>query len=62
GAAYGAAILAGVGSGAWSSVEQACDAVVRISKKVQPNPRDSATMQLAYATYQKIYPAFKFAA
>src|SRR5437763_1579909 len=62
GAAYGAAILAGVGAGAWSSVEQACDAVVRVAKRIQPNAKDSATMQLAYTTYRKIYAALKFAA
>ena len=60
GAAYGAAILAGVGAGAWSSVEQACDAVVRVAKRIQPNAKDSAAMQLAYTTYQKIYAALKF--
>lgn len=62
GAAYGAAILAGVGAGAWSSVEQACDAVVRVAKRIQPNPQDSATMQRAYTIYRKIYGALKFAA
>ena len=62
GAAYGAAILAGVGAGAWSSVEQACDAVVRVAKRIQPNAQDSATMQRAYTTYRKIYAALKFAA
>ena len=59
GAAYGAAILAGVGAGAWSSVEQACDAVVRVAKRIAPNPKDSATLQHAYRTYRKIYPALK---
>jgi xylulokinase len=61
GAAYGAAILAGVGAGEWHSVEQACDAVVRMAKTVQPNRQDSATMQQAYTTYRKIYAALKFA-
>ncbi|HZQ96431.1 MAG TPA: FGGY-family carbohydrate kinase, partial [Candidatus Sulfotelmatobacter sp.] len=61
GAAYGAAILAGVGASAWSSVEQACDAVVRVAKRIPPSPKDSATMQLAYSTYRKIYPALKSA-
>jgi len=59
GAAYGAAILAGVGAGGWASVEQACDAVVRVAKRVAPNPKDSATMQNAYPTYRKIYPALR---
>ena len=59
GAAYGAAILAGTGAGAWSTVEQACDAVVRVAKRIPPNQRDSATMQEAYRTYRKIYPALR---
>jgi len=59
GAAYGAAILAGVGAGGWNSVEQACDAVVRVAKRIAPNAKDSATMQQAYRTYRKIYPALK---
>lgn len=59
GAAYGAAILAGVGAGAWGSVEQACDAVVRVAKRIVPNTKDSETMQKAYHTYRKIYPAIR---
>jgi xylulokinase len=59
GAAYGAAILAGTGAREWSSVEQACDAVVRVAKKIPANAKDSATMQNAYGTYRKIYPALK---
>lgn len=59
GAAYGAAILAGTGAGAWSSVEQACDAIVRVDKKISPNQKDSATMQQAYRGYRKIYPALR---
>ena len=59
GAAYGAAILAGTGAGAWSSVEQACDAIVRVAKKIVPNQKDSATMQQSYRGYRKIYPALR---
>jgi xylulokinase len=59
GAAYGAAILAGTGAGAWSSVEQACDAIVQVAKKITPNQKDSATMHQAYRTYRKIYPALR---
>jgi xylulokinase len=57
GAAYGAAILAGVGSGAWKSVDEACDAAVRVAKTVGPQKDASATMQRGYATYRRIYPA-----
>lgn len=59
GAAYGAAILAGVGATGWASVEQACECVVRVAKKIAPDPKDSRTMQRAYARYQRIYPALK---
>jgi len=59
GAAYGAAILAGAGGGAWSSVEQACGAVVRVAKRIAPNPKDCATMHQGYHTYRKIYPALQ---
>ena len=59
GAAYGAAILAGVGAGGWATVEQACDAVVRVAKRITTNPTDSATMQTAYRSYRQIYPALR---
>jgi len=59
GAAYGAAILAGTGAGAWVSVEQACDAIVRVAKRIAPNQKDSSTMQQAYYIYRKVYPALR---
>jgi xylulokinase len=59
GAAYGAAILAGTGAGGWSSVEQACDAMVRVAKRIAPNQKDSSTMQNAYGSYRKVYPALR---
>jgi xylulokinase len=58
GAAYGAAILAGVGAGGWKSVDEACDAVVEVAKKVGVSG-DSALMQQNYKTYRSIYPALK---
>jgi xylulokinase len=57
GAAYGAAILAGVGSGCWKNVDEACDSAVRVAKTVVPNPENSAEMQRGYQTYRRIYPA-----
>lgn len=59
GAAYGAAILAGMGAGAWTSVEQACAAIVRVAKKIAPNQKDSTTMQKAYRGYRQVYPALR---
>ena len=57
GAAYGAAILAGVGAGAWKSVDDACDAVVRTAGRVAPNAENSTLMQKNYGTYRRLYPA-----
>jgi len=57
GAAYGAAILAGVGVKCWTSVDEACDAVVRVAKRVAPNMQNSEQMQRGYQIYQRIYPA-----
>jgi len=48
-----------VGAGTWHSVESACDTVVRIAEEVQPNARDSATLDQAYRSYRKIYPALQ---
>lgn len=57
GAAYGGAILAGVGVGVWKSVDEACDATVRVVAKIAPVAPDQATMQKAYQIYRRIYPA-----
>jgi len=57
GAAYGAAILAGTGAGAWSSVDEACDKVVRVASRIPLNQGNSKTLQQNYRTYRKIYPA-----
>jgi xylulokinase len=59
GAAYGAAILAGVGANAWPSVDAACNAVVRVAAKTSPRLEDSLVMKRAYASYRKMYPAIK---
>ena len=59
GAAYGAAILAGTGAGAWTSVEEACDKVVRVASRITPDREGLQVMQRAYATYRKIYPALR---
>ena len=59
GAAYGAALLAGVGVGNWASVECAADATVRVAQRTEPNPRDVALMNRRYRAYRKMYPALR---
>ena len=59
GAAFGAAILAGVGARAWNSVDEACDAVIQMTRRVQPDPAASGLLNENYKTYRRIYPALK---
>ena len=59
GAAYGAALLAGVGAGIWNSVDEACGETVRIRAVIEPNPADSARMQQQYSLYRRVYPALR---
>jgi xylulokinase len=59
GAAYGAAILAGVGAGMWKSVDEACTAVVRVDRTLQPQPDVVALMNRNYAAYRRVYAATK---
>jgi len=59
GAAYGAAILAGVGAGAWATVDEACDAVVRVAQRIAPVQESSAAVNANYATYRNLYPALR---
>ena len=57
GAAYGAAILAGVGAGAWKSVDEACAAVVKVATAVAPQPDAVKVMNTSYIAYRRVYPA-----
>jgi xylulokinase len=57
GAAYGAALLAGVGAGVWPSVDAACTATVRIAARVTPQAAAVAALNASYAAYRRVYPA-----
>lgn len=59
GAAYGAALLAGVGGCFWKSVEEACDAVVKVKEQVSPDVAATRVLQKQYGNYRQIYPALK---
>jgi xylulokinase len=58
GAAYGAAILAATGSGAFQSVESACDAIIQITGTTQPG-KDQVVYEKLYPLYRDLYPALK---
>jgi xylulokinase len=59
GAAFGAALLAGVGAGAWPDLDAACAAAIKVAQQIEP---DNASMQRyaeGYQAYRKVYPALK---
>jgi len=59
GAAYGAALLAGVGAGFWPTVDAACAATVRVASRVTPQSAAVAALNASYAAYRRVYPATK---
>jgi xylulokinase len=59
GSAYGAALLAMVGTGAFSNLSEACAACIREVDAVEP--RSSAVYQAGHQRYQALYPAMKTA-
>jgi xylulokinase len=59
GAAFGAALLAGVGAGLWPEVAAACVACVAVTGQVAPNREPSEHYQALYTQYRALYPALK---
>jgi xylulokinase len=59
GAAYGAALLAAVGTGAHPSVEAACEAAIAVTDRVAPDPAWARAYAEAYPRYRELYPALK---
>ncbi len=58
GSAYGAALLAMTGTGAFANVTEACRATVREVETVRPGA-ESAHYQQAHGVYQGLYPALR---
>ena len=59
GAAYGAAILAGVGSGLYSSVREACAAFIHEADTVDFSPEDADLYDKYHQIYDNVYLALK---
>jgi xylulokinase len=51
GPSFGAAILAGVGTGCWASIEDATGTLVQISEETAPDP----TLEAEYAGYYRLF-------
>jgi xylulokinase len=59
GAAYGAALLAGVGAGAWPDVPAACAATISVTGRQLPNAEDARVYADLYPQYRSLYPALR---
>ncbi|MDX2161010.1 MAG: xylulokinase [bacterium] len=59
GAAFGAAILAAVGAGAYADVPTACAAMVRRVETSTPDAENSAQYEQLYQVFQQAYPAIR---
>jgi len=59
GGAYGAALLAGVGVGAWSDVASACKMCIKITGSTQPEALQVDAYRKSYTVYRELYPALK---
>jgi xylulokinase len=61
GGAMGVALLAGVGAGVWNDTREACDATLRVVKRVAPT-RDAALRRrydALYSRFRALYPALE---
>ena len=59
GSAYGAALLGMVGTGAYSSVPEACQSAIEEISSVEPRAHDSQIYARAYEVYKTLYPSLK---
>ncbi|MEG1985165.1 MAG: xylulokinase [Oscillospiraceae bacterium] len=59
GPALGVAILAGVGTGVYSSVQQACELIVRADSNEIPDKQNTEKYEEYYEIYKELYPSLK---
>jgi xylulokinase len=59
GPAFGAALLAAVGTGAFSSVPEACRATISVKNRLHPEAQIVRVYDENYAFYRSLYPALK---
>ena len=59
GPAYGAAILAAVGTGRFKGVPEACKAIIKVVRTIKPNAKAARLYGKLYDEYRRLYPALK---
>ena len=59
GAAFGAALLAGVGTGVWKTVDDACKRTVRVAERFRPQKKSVEVMDRRFEEYRNLYPLLR---
>jgi xylulokinase len=59
GAAFGAALLAGVGIGVWKSVDEACEKTILLDESFEPDLESVAVLDRQFDNYRKLYPLLR---
>ena len=59
GPAYGVALLAAVGDGAYKNIEEACKATIRVTDRVPPKKTSQKKYDEAFPVYQELYTSLK---
>lgn len=59
GPAYGVALLAAVGTGAYKSIVEACQATIKVESSTTPNSKSRRIYDASYPLYQKLYRSLK---
>jgi xylulokinase len=59
GPAYGVALLAAVGAGAFKDIREACDAAIRVVQQTRPRRAAEKTYDRAFPLYQQLYQSLK---
>ena len=57
GGAFGAALMAGVGAGAWPDLDAACAQGITVAERIEPNPSWLTAYASGYERWRKLYPA-----
>ena len=57
GAAFGAALLAGVGAGGWPTVDDACQQTIKVRETIKPSGENKNIYDEQYKKFRSLYPA-----
>jgi xylulokinase len=59
GAAFGAALLAGVGVGAWADTDAACATAIQVAEQIAPDAAQVRSYAIGYTVFRRLYPALR---